>query len=121
MRRDESRLQDILEAADHVARHTYGMGREDFLTDTKTQDAVIRRIEIMGEAASRISDEYREAHPEVPWRRLIQLRNFYVHVYETVDVEHLWRTVRRTIPAIRMAVANLAGSAKPPAADTGTT
>jgi uncharacterized protein with HEPN domain len=110
VRRDESRLHDIVQAADQIGRHISGLSKADFLSDIKTQDAVIRRIEIMGEAASRISEQFRDAHPEVPWRRLIQLRNFYIHVYETVDEEHLWRTVRRTIPTIRTAVTNLLSS-----------
>ena len=61
MRRDETRLQDFLQAADQIARHITGISRADFIADIKTQDAVIRRIEIMGEAATRISEQFHQA------------------------------------------------------------
>ena len=76
MRRDDALLDDMLHAAERIERYIAGMARESFLADEKTQAAVARDIAIMGEAASRVSDDQKSAHPEVPWRDLADLRNF---------------------------------------------
>lgn len=85
MRRDEVSAEDIRNAARRVAEYIGGLSRADFLGDRKTRAAVVRELEIMGEAASRVSQGFRNAHPEVPWDRLVRLRSFYIHVYDAVD------------------------------------
>lgn len=75
----------ILEAIGQVEECTSG-GEDVFQKDTKTQDAVIRKLEVIGEAAKRVPDSYREANPDVPWRRLAGLRDVLIHQYEGVDL-----------------------------------
>ncbi len=101
---DNAYLDDILDAAKQVAVYIADMDRDAFLGDRKTQDAVVRQIEVMGEAATRISDALKSSHPEIDWKGLSRLRNFYIHVYRRVDYRNVWQTCRNTIPRIRTAV-----------------
>lgn len=71
-----------------------------FIRNTQLQDAVIRRLEIIGEAARRISDETRATLPEIPWRQLIGMRNQVIHLYDGVDMEIVWNTVCHDLPAL---------------------
>ena len=77
-----------------------GMTRQDFLQDTQVQDSVIRRLEIIGEAAGRISPEFRDAQPEIQWSEIRGMRNRMIHGYDDVDVDVdvVWDTVERDIP-----------------------
>lgn len=82
-------LAHILECIQKIERFTAG-GRERFLADELVQDAVLRNFEVIGEAAKRLDDAYRAAHPEIPWRSLAGLRNVLIHQYEGVDLERVW-------------------------------
>lgn len=79
-------------------------GRESFLNDVKTQDAVIRRIEVIGEAARRLSDELRSGHGELPWSRIIGMRNELAHGYFSVDLNIIWIAAAEPLPAMRQPV-----------------
>ncbi len=85
-------LAQILEAADRIAAYTEG-GKAAFLTDQRTQDAVARNFQIIGEAAKRVTPAYREAHAEIPWRGLAGFRDVLVHEYETIDLDEMWRVI----------------------------
>lgn len=99
-------LAHILECAQKIERFTAdGKGR--FLRDAMVQDAVLRNFEIIGEAAKRLDDRYRTAHPEIPWRALAGLRDVLIHQYEGVDPERVWAIVERELPNLREAVAAL--------------
>jgi uncharacterized protein with HEPN domain len=99
-------LAHILECAQKIERFTAD-GRERFLQDVMVQDAVLRNFEIIGEAAKRLDDAYRSAHPEVPWRALAGLRDVLIHQYEGVDLEKVWAIVEKELPALRQAIAGL--------------
>ena len=77
---------------------------EDFLKDSQCQDAVIRRLEIIGEAARRISPETRARLPQLPWEAMIGMRNILIHEYDDVDLMIVWDTVQKDLPRL---VANL--------------
>lgn len=98
MDRDTGSILDILESARRIMAYVAGMTRQDFLQDTQVQDAVIRRLEIIGEAAGRISPEFRGAHPEIQWPEIRGMRNQMIHGYDNVDVDIVWDTVERDIP-----------------------
>lgn len=100
MRRDDVCLLDILDSAKTAADYVAGKTREEFLADRQCQDAVIRRLEIIGEAARRLSDETREAHPDLPWRELLGQRNILIHKYDDVDFAIVWETVQKDLPAL---------------------
>lgn len=99
-------MAHILECAERIEQFTAdGQGR--FLQDVMVQDAVLRNFEIIGEAAKRVDDEYRAAHPEIPWRALAGLRDVLIHQYEGVDLGRVWMIVENDLPGIRHAVARL--------------
>jgi uncharacterized protein with HEPN domain len=82
-------LADILERAERIERHVADMDLKEFVGDEKTIDAVVRNLEVIGEAASRMPSDYRESHSEIPWRRIVGLRNRVIHAYFEVDLELL--------------------------------
>jgi uncharacterized protein with HEPN domain len=100
LRNDNACLYDIVAAAKRVAGYIAGVQRAEFLTNDMMKAAVVREIEIIGEAASRISKEFKEEHSQVPWRDLSQLRNFYIHGYDQIKYESVWNTARRTVPQV---------------------
>ncbi len=100
MPRDEVYLLDILNSAEWALRHVQGMDREGFLADVKTQDSIIRRLEMIGEAAGRLSDSAKGHLPQVPWRSLIGMRNLLIHDYDNVDLGVVWDTVQKDLPAL---------------------
>jgi len=94
MQRDKSYLIDILNAARHALCYVGEKDLESFLNDPQCQDAVIRRLEIIGEAAARISKETRIAFPGLPWTEMIGMRNFLIHEYDDIDPVIVWETVK---------------------------
>jgi uncharacterized protein with HEPN domain len=98
MDRDQAYFFDIAEAARLAVLYVEQTTREEFLSDTKSQDSVIRRLEIIGEAARRISEETRKAYPGLPWKEMIGMRNFLIHDYDDVDIQIVWKTVKKDLP-----------------------
>jgi Uncharacterized conserved protein, COG2361 len=94
----------MLESLEKIERYTVGLTFERFAWDDRTVDAVVRNLEIIGEAARQIPSEVRERYPEVPWRRVIGLRNVVVHEYFAVDVEIVWTVVRQSLPELKEAL-----------------
>ncbi|MEW6777692.1 MAG: DUF86 domain-containing protein [Bdellovibrionota bacterium] len=97
---DETAFADILEAARLTLSFVAGKSKEEFLGDVQCQDAVIRRITIVGEASRRLSEEARAAHPDIPWRQIIGMRNLVVHVYDSVDLLIVWETATIFLPEL---------------------
>lgn len=100
MQRDREYLLDILEAAKIALDYVSVKNKEDFLNDLQCQDAVIRRIEVIGEAARRISEETRTAFPEMPWSDMVSMRNIMIHEYDDIDLEIVWETVQNDLPLL---------------------
>lgn len=102
MKRDiRDYLQDIIDAIDNGAAFIKGMGYEDFIADTKTSFAVIRAIEVIGEAARNIPEEERSRHPNVPWKELTGMRNKLIHAYFGADMKRVWTAMRDEIPPLK--------------------
>jgi uncharacterized protein with HEPN domain len=110
MQRDIAYLLDIMEAAKLVLDYIKGKTRVEFFDDLQCQDAVIRRLEIIGEAANRISEETRIALPHLPWNDMIGMRNVMIHDYDDVDMAIVWETVEKDLPALISAVEKLVPS-----------
>lgn len=104
MSRDPQYLLDIVEAAKLAVRYVAGKTQEEFLHETLCQDAVIRRLEIIGEAARRLSPEARTSLPELTWNAMIGMRNLLIHEYDDVDLSIVWDTVRIDLPALINAI-----------------
>ena len=94
-------LEDIVAAIGKIERYTAGLGREAFLADEKTIDAVVRNLEIIGEAARTVPDDFAAAHPEVPWMRIAGLRNRIVHDYFGLDLEIIWQILQVDLPQLK--------------------
>lgn len=99
-------LVHMLECIQKIERFT-AAGREHFLAEELVQDAVLRNFEVIGEAAKRLDDAYRAAHPEIPWRALAGLRDVLIHQYEGVDLERVWAIVECELPVLKKAIATL--------------
>lgn len=83
-------IGDILESAHKILDYTVGLDFEDFIKDTKTVDAVIRNFEIIGEAANRLPEEFKDGFPEIDWQRIRGFRNRLVHDYFGIDYSIVW-------------------------------
>ena len=94
-------LLDILHSAEAVQSYIEGYSREDFLKDLKTQDAVLRRLLVIGEAAARITAETETRFEEIPFRNMAGLRNRVVHDYGQIDLEIIWESVTLHLPQVR--------------------
>ena len=92
------RLRDILEAARLISSYVAGTTESAFRQDTQKQDAVIRRIEIIGEAAAHLSEETRRAIPTLPFRKMRGMRNIVAHDYANVDVQIVWEVATTQVP-----------------------
>lgn len=101
---DEARLADILERIDRIERATSG-GREEFLASEVVQDAVIRNLEVLGEAAKAISPRTRRGLPQVPWREMARFRDLAIHHYGRLLAEEVWLIVHRDLARIRHEIA----------------
>lgn len=96
-REDAELVADILEAITRISGYTANMNYDAFLTDTKTQDAVIRNLEIIGEAAKKISSPLREQTRDLPWRSMAGLRDRLIHDYFGVNVDIVWEIISREL------------------------
>ena len=108
--RDPAYLWDMLEAAREVEAMLDGRALDDFLADRMLLRAIERSIEIIGEAARRVSKPYQESHPEIPWRRIIGQRNILAHEYGQIDHALLYKTATEDIPEL---IAQLQGLLPP--------
>jgi uncharacterized protein with HEPN domain len=101
------RIRDISGAVDRIARYTAGLSLEEFARDEKTVEAVCFALVVIGEAASRVTEEDQASAPEVPWRKMRGMRNIAVHEYFGLDAETLWLTATRDVPALKPLLARL--------------
>jgi uncharacterized protein with HEPN domain len=101
-------LEDMLAALHKIERYTAGMDQESFLRDEKTLDAVVRNLEILGEAVRQLPGDFLARHPDVSWHQIAGLRNRIVHEYFGLDLELIWQVVRHDLPDLKAWLENLA-------------
>jgi uncharacterized protein with HEPN domain len=94
-------LQDIIDAVNDIEGFVGDMSFEEFTKDRKTLNAVVRSIEIIGEASKSIPDTLKAKHKELPWKQMSGMRDKLIHAYFGVDVETLWKAVKENIPPLK--------------------
>ncbi len=94
-------LLDILSSIQEIEEFIAGMTFEEFAQDRKTVNAVIRSLEVMGEAAKKIPSEIRSRHPEIPWKYIAGMRDKLIHEYHGVDLEIVWEVIEKEIPPLK--------------------
>jgi uncharacterized protein with HEPN domain len=100
MWRDDAYMLDMLLAARKVLSFTRGVNWEKFISDDLIQNAVMRQIQIIGEAARKISQQYKDAHPAISWQAIIGMRNRLVHEYFDIIPERVWDVVEKDVPEL---------------------
>ncbi len=98
MSKDNDALQDIVNAATHVLDFIRGSDKELFLDDWKTCSAVLYQLTVIGEAVKRLSKDFRDAHPEIPWALMAGMRDHLIHGYDLTDWDEVWKTADTDVP-----------------------
>lgn len=92
-------LDDVLEAIEKIMAYTHGMSQAIFLKDSKTADAVVRNLEIVGEAANRLPQTFKQQHSAIEWAKIVGLRHRIVHDYFDIDLLIVWHILQKDLPA----------------------
>lgn len=103
-------LGHILESIDRILEYTKNLDEDSFADDDKVQDAVLRRIQIIGEAVKNLPEDLRAAHPQVPWRRIAGTRDKVVHDYFGIDIELVWIVVESQLPGLAVDIRSILDS-----------
>lgn len=97
-------LEDILDCIQAIRTYTLDMSYDAFLEDGKTQDAVVRRFEVMGEAVRKLPQDFQDSHPQMPWRKIVGMRNVLAHEYDDIALEVLWDTIVNQLGSLESAI-----------------
>jgi uncharacterized protein with HEPN domain len=100
-------VQDMMECCARIEQYTDGVTRGQFGSHGMTYDATVRNIELLGEAARHVPEEFRVRAPRIPWREIIGTRNILVHGYFGIDDDILWDIVRNKVPQLKAALQEL--------------
>jgi len=106
MKDDRTYLGHVVDAIDKILAYTVD-GRDAFIADPRTQDAVVRNLEIIGEATKRLTGELRDAHPHIPWKDAAALRDVLSHDYMRIDLTIVWNVIEAHLPSLREEVRRL--------------
>ena len=107
MRPEQLYLTDIVEAADAIAGFVTGLDEAAFYQDTRTQSAVLQKLIVIGEAAARLPQKFKDQYPSIEWRDIVAFRNILVHSYFAVELDIVWETTQDDVPALRRQIARI--------------
>lgn len=97
-------MQDILESIDKIEQYIEGLTLDSFSKDEKSTDAVVRNLEIIGEATGRLPDEFKQKHSGISWNQIVGLRHRIVHDYFGIDLQIIWKIVQEDLPVFKKAL-----------------
>ena len=100
-------LQDILISIEAIEEYTRDLTETNFYRNGQVQDAVIRRLEIIGEAVKSLEEEFRQRYPNLPWKNMAGMRDVLIHQYFGVDLRRVWLTIKRDLPAIKREISEI--------------
>ena len=100
MKDDISYIEHILQAIDRINKYTQGISRTDFDQNEMLQDAIIRNIEIIGEATKNVSENFKKTYTDIPWREMAGMRDKLIHDYIGTDLEVVWKTLELDLPKL---------------------
>ena len=107
MRDDRERILDILDAIEYINKYS-ARGRQAFETEELIQNWIVHHLQILGEAAARVSDDFKNVHPEIPWAKIIGMRNILVHDYFGIDADVVWSVVEKDLSELEKKIRKLA-------------
>jgi uncharacterized protein with HEPN domain len=100
-------IQDIIESVELIEDYTKGIDQEEFLNkddNIQMKDAIIRRLEIIGEAVKNIPDDFKEGYPNIPWKQIAGMRDVLIHEYFGVKMERVWKTAKEDLPELKRVI-----------------
>jgi uncharacterized protein with HEPN domain len=100
-------IQDILNSIEEIENFSTGLSFNKFMRDKKTINAVIRSLEVIGEASKNIPKQIRNNHPDIPWAKMAGMRDKLIHEYFGIDLEIIWQTIKRDIPTLKPLIIKL--------------
>ena len=106
-RKPDVYLQDILESIQQIEEYLDSVNKNEFYQNSEKQDAVLRRLEIIGEAAKHISDDIRDEYDEIPWRKIAGMRDIIIHEYFGVTLSMIWVVTQRDLPDLKSKITNI--------------
>lgn len=106
-RMDKEFLLDIKEAIRRIMNYTKGLDYEDFLKRLETQDAVLRNLEIIGEAVKNISPSLKKKYQDIPWKDIARMRDKIIHFYFGVNLDIVWKIVTNNLPQLKKEIENI--------------
>jgi len=101
------RIEDILESLERIYKYTHEIHLDQFKSDQRTIDAVVRNLEIIGEAARHVPDSIVQEYAEIPWKYMMGMRNILIHEYFGVNVEIIWQTIKHDLPPLKSQLVNI--------------
>ena len=105
--RDTIFLHHIFDASDKIIGYLEGRTFENFIKQDMFFDALVRELEIIGEAANNLSEDFQGEHPDIPWERIIGMRNQLIHGYFTLDLQIVWDTLQKDVPKLKEQIKKL--------------
>ena len=107
MKRDKAYLKHILDAISNIEKFIEGVNKENFLSNVEKQYAVLRGLEIIGEATKNLSEELKKKHPNIPWKEIAGMRDKLIHQYFGVNLDLVWETIKTELPELKNQISRI--------------